>query len=267
MYVPHEPYEQAVTALGDIPVWRYTGLDELMGLLLERRLWLSCIATMEDQEEGLYFSDPTHDQQLRMIASRMRFGCFVSCWSAQSDESLALWKSYTDDKGIVIKSDIASIRESLDPLDGDIVCMGRVEYRAKPPDLTTLRANSLSFTDALFFKNDAFAYENETRVVFSEFRGNKLPTVENLNSKPIQRSSGVKVDVGRLVHEIRVSPFAPPWFRDLVEKIMVHHGLGNTRVSCSELRPSFEGTANLVEIPAFSHGLVVQGQGTATGHG
>lgn len=266
MYVPHEPFEQEVAALGDMPVWRYTGLDELMGLLLDQRLWLSCVATMEDRTEGLYFHDPTHDQQLRMIAARMRFGCFISCWSAQQAESLALWKSYTDNRGVAIKSDIASIRQSLDPLDGDIVCMGRISYRARPPELHSKRVNESSFTDALFFKNEAFAYENEVRVVFHEFRDKKL-SVQNLNSKPAQRSKGVKVDVGQFVHEIRVSPFAPSWYRDLVEKIMEQHGLGNTPVSCSELSPSFEGSTSQAAIPRFSHSPPVQNLGSNPGFG
>ena len=75
MYQPHPYYEPQVDALQDTPLWRYMSLGELLGLLTHGRLWLSCIAEMEDKQEGLFFDDSTHDRQLLGIAKRLRYEC------------------------------------------------------------------------------------------------------------------------------------------------------------------------------------------------
>ena len=261
MYLANGLHEPAVQALGDTPLWRYMGLDEFLGLLTHERLWLSRIATMEDQTEGLYFCDSTHDGQMAKIAERNRLECCISCWCALPDESLALWKSYTDKRGVVVKSDVKSIVESLGAQDEDNAFFGKIEYRSKPPDLNSLRVGVTSYSDALFFKNSAFAYENEIRLVAGGFPGvGRQLSLANLNSKPTQRSSGVKVDLRHLIHEVRVSPFSESWLHGVVDKTMKILGLNEAAVACSALSQSFERSTLCVDAPTFSHGPPAQSE-------
>ena len=113
MHVPEHQYEQSEQIPAETPLWRYMRLDELLGMLVNGRLWLSCIASMADQKEGLFFDDSTHDQQLHAIARRIRLGCYVSCWSALPSESMALWGSHAAERGLVVKSDAKSLMGSL----------------------------------------------------------------------------------------------------------------------------------------------------------
>ena len=262
MYAAHDLYEQDVQDLGDTALWRYMSLDELLGLLSYERLWLSCIAAMEDQQEGLYFWDSTHDSQMAKIAERRRLDYFISCWSALPDESLALWKSYTDERGVVVKSDVKSIVRSLGSQDDDNVFLGRIKYVERPPDLHSFRDRGTALTDALFFKSSAFSYENEIRLVSSGLLGKEGISVANLNSRPAQRVSGVRVELRQLIHEIRVSPFSEPWFRDVVDSTMARVGASNTPVRYSGLRASFVKSSHLA-VPEFSHGPPAQ---SATTH-
>ena len=250
MYVAHELYESEVQALGAVPLWRYIGLDQLIGLLTTRRLWLSPMTTMDDQAEGLFFDDPTHDCQLHQIAIRYRLESPVSCWSAGLDESLAMWKSYTNGhSGIVLKSDVASVVKSLGTDDCDNVWLGVVQYVDSKTSL--LRPEGLALTDALFRKRAVFSYENEVRLVSRAFVDRGGSSVKNLNSMPSWRTEGVAVDLATLIREVRVSPFAESWFLDSVRETTGAFGLADIPVEHSEMRSVFEKSPPCVDIPQF----------------
>ena len=263
MYLANGLHEPAVQALGDTPLWRYMGLDEFLGLLTHERLWLSCIATMKDQTEGLYFCDSTHDGQMAKIAERNRLECCISCWCAHPDEALPLWESRTAKRDVVVKSDVQSIVKSLGTHDEDNVFFGKIKYLSEPPDINSLRVDVMSYSDALFFKNSAFAHENEIRLVAQGVPGmGRRLSLANLNSKPTQRSSGVKVDLRHLIHEVRVSPFSESWLHDVVDKTMKMVGLNEAVVACSALSQSFKRSTLCVDAPTFSHGPPAQSEAT-----
>ena len=253
MHFPEHQYEQSEQIPAETPLWRYMRLDELLGMLVNGRLWLSCIASMTDQREGLFFCDSTHDQQLHAIARRIRLGCYVSCWSALPSESMALWESHADERGLVVKSDAKSLMGSLGP-DGNNTALHRVVYRDQAPDLEHFRLSGVSLTDALLFKHEAFSYEKEVRLVSNEFGRSKAPSVVNLNLQPAQRNQGVTVDLQELIHEIRVSPYAAPWLLELIEVTLQRFQLGEKPVRCSELAPSFGVRGLSLSVPRFKHG-------------
>ena len=263
MYVEHELYEKEVQALGDTPIWRYMGLDQLMGLLSSKRLWLSCMTTMEDQEEGLYFHPEV--PEIHMIAERYRLESPMSCWSAQPNESLPMWKSYTDrSSGIVLESNVASMVKSLGTQSHDNVCLGVVQYVGRKVPLA--RPEGTAFTDALFRKHAAFSYEHEVRLLsrafmdkFRNARSSEIvssdigstPITRVLNSLPVGRTEGVAVDMSALIQEVRVSPFAESWFRDAVRGVMRAFGLGDKSVEHSELKSVFDKPSPCVGVPQF----------------
>ena len=252
MYQPHPYYEPQVAALQDTPLWRYMSLGELLGLLTHGRLWLSCIAEMEDKQEGLFFDDSTHDRQLLGIAKRLRYECFVSCWSALYDESLEMWKSYTDSSGIAIKSDIWALRKSLGHQDYDNVFLGLVKYDSNPVDLHSLHEGGTTLTDAFFYKRQAFSYEREVRLV--SLQAMMMPRLENLNATPTHRTLGVQVNLTDLIHEIRISPYADIWFRSAVARLVERFDLRSELVKVSTLREAFAPAPSQPDVPTFRYG-------------
>ena len=256
MYVTNPLYEDAVQALGQTWLWRYMGLDQLVGLLATGRLWLSCMTTMEDQTEGLHFhSDIGADEVL--IAQRYRIESPMSCWSASADESLPMWKSYTDDAaGVVLRSDINSMRKSLGNQDHDNVFLGVVRYvKNRVPLSRVIDGDQYQvFSDALFYKDSAFNYEREVRLVSRAFVDKPTPSyLDKLNTAPTQRTQGVLVDLHDLIHEVRVTPFAEPWLRDAVRGLMDAFGFNGKPVRDSRLREIFASAPPPVEVPQFAH--------------
>jgi len=229
-------------------------LNELLGLLTHGRLWLSCIAEMEDRQEGLFFHDSTYDQQLLKIAKRLRYECFVCCWSALHDESLEMWKSYTDSSGIAIKSEIRTLRRSLGSQDHDNVFLGLVKYDDSPVDLHSIHEGGTTLTDAFFYKRRAFSYEREVRLVSLQGAAGKPPSLGNLNAIPTQRELGVQVNLTDLIQEIRISPFADTWFRDVVARLAECFGLSGELVKVSALREAFAPVSSQPDVPMFRHG-------------
>ena len=255
MYVANPLYEDAVQALGQSWLWRYMGLDRFVGLLATSRLWLSCMTTMEDQTEGLHFDSDLDTEVL--IAQRYRIESPMSCWSASMDESLPMWKSYTDDAaGVVLRSDVESMRKSLGNQDHDNVFLGVVRYVETRVPLSRVidGASYQVFSDALFYKDSAFSYEREVRLVSRSFVDKPGRSyLDKLNTAPIRRTQGVPVDLHALIHEVRVSPFAEPWLRDAVRGLMDAFGLKDKPVRDSGLREIFASAPPCVDVPQFAY--------------
>ena len=254
MYVANPLYEDAVQALGQPWLWRYMELDQLVGLLATGRLWLSCMTAMEDQTEGLHF-DSDLDTEI-LIAQRYRIESPMSCWSASTEESLPMWKSYTGAAGVVLRSDVNSMRKSLGDQDHDNVFLGVVRYVENRVPLSRVidEAPHQVFSDALFYKDSAFSYENEVRLVSRAFVDKAgYSYVDKLNTAPTRRTQGVPVDLHDLIHEVRVSPFAEPWLRDAVRGLMDAFELKDKPVRESRLRKIFAIAPPLIEVPRFAH--------------
>ena len=255
MYVANGLYEDEVQALSQSSLWRYMGLDQLVGLLTTGRLWLSCMTTMEDQTEGLHF-DTDLDIEV-LIAQRYRIESPMSCWSISEHESLPMWKSYTADAtGVAVRSDVHSMRKSLGDRDHDNVFLGVVRYvEHKVPLSRVIDGGTYQvFSDALFYKHSAFSYEREVRLVSRAFVDKPgCSYLDKLNTAPSRRTQGVPVDLHDLIHEVRVSPFAETWLRDAAQGLMDAVGLNDKPVSHSTLRGIFASGPPCVEIPRFGY--------------
>ena len=256
MYVTNPLYEDEVQSLDQTWLWRYMGLDQLVGLMATGRLWLSCMTTMEDQTEGLHFDSDIGDTEV-LIAQRYRIESPMSCWSASTDESLPMWKSYTDDAaGVVLRSDVNSMRKSLGNQYHDNVFLGVVRYvKNRVPLSRVIDGDQYKvFSDALFYKDSAFDYEREVRLVSRAFVDKPTPSyLDKLNTAPTQRTQGVLVDLHDLIHEVRVTPFAEPWLSAAVRGLMDAFGLKDKPVKDSSLREIFASAPPPVEVPQFAH--------------
>ena len=146
---------------------------------------------------------------LPMIQQRTR-GYFVNCWHSSEFESDAMWKIYADQSaGVAIKTDFASFSDSF--VDDQIVYIGRVTYIDYNANFAP-EGNSMG---PLLYKRNHFQHEQEVRAILSA-------------SPPIGHQEPgrmVKVDLTKLIHEVRVSPLAPTWVSDLVTSMVSRYGL------------------------------------------
>jgi len=133
----------------------------------------------------------------------------INSWTMRENESYALWKIYlgNNEYGVAIKSTVGRL---LDSLKND-------KYDIK---VTEISYNPNRYTDTIekivSTKNNYYDYENELRaVIFDQFKKSRC-------KKRIPKhdhGTGVKVDLLKLITEVRVSPMAPDYFLNLVKNI------------------------------------------------
>ncbi len=75
-------------------LFHYTSIESLALILKNRTIRFNRLDCVDDLEESMYGSGPNN----------IKLGQyqFVSCWTKDSEENLALWKMYTNNKGIRI---------------------------------------------------------------------------------------------------------------------------------------------------------------------
>lgn len=72
-------------------IYHYTTIETLALILQSKKMRFSCLTTVDDILEGSLFEKKNLAQYV-----------FVSCWTKEPDENVALWKMYTHGKGVRI---------------------------------------------------------------------------------------------------------------------------------------------------------------------
>lgn len=75
-------------------LFHYTSIETLALILKNKTIRFNRLDCVDDLEESMYGSGP-NDIKLGQYQ-------FVSCWTKDSEENLALWKMYTNNKGVRI---------------------------------------------------------------------------------------------------------------------------------------------------------------------
>jgi hypothetical protein len=129
---------------------------------------------------------------------KLRFG--VTCWHKNEVESEAMWKLYSaSGQGIAIESDKYQLRESI--LEKENLIIGDVRYMDFENDPIEKGYKNYG----LFLKRKSFEHERELRAT--------------ILLKKEGKGALVKCDPDALITQVHVSPFAPKYFKDVVEKI------------------------------------------------
>lgn len=143
------------------------------------------------------------------IFETLREHCLVSCWNISEKESLVMWNIYTSNFGIAIKTNCHNLLSSIKDYDLSRVTRGKVTYDDDMPDT--------EYGYHVFFrKRKEFEYENEYRLLI----------IDELNY--------INVDLNQLIDEVHISPNAPKWFRNTVEKMLDNHDLSSKKVVYNE---------------------------------
>ncbi|MCU0909315.1 MAG: hypothetical protein MUF73_18230, partial [Rhodobacteraceae bacterium] len=123
----------------------------------------------------------------------------VSCWHMNSAESEALWQIYCSpgSPGVAIRSDLDRLWTATGERSGALI--GKVHYR-------DFRREFSLGDDRIFCKRSSLAHEREVRIV--------LPN----DGKEVVDGFLLPCDISSLISEVVISPYASPWFREVVEK-------------------------------------------------
>jgi hypothetical protein len=201
-------------------LWRYIEIQKYMHLVESSMLYF-CRADLyrkEDPFEGTFpkieyeysikHSGEVETKNLYRITS---MDTFLSCWHLNNEESLAMWKLYSQmDKGVAIQTDIKNFKEAFS-LTNKKIFSGVVQYINYETDTYYTPSKhpyylANAFT-AYIHKRKIFEYENEYRAICTDPNGkDKL-------------GFGVEVDLTKLIQRVLVAPNTPEWLFTTVKSI------------------------------------------------
>ena len=224
-------HEVFVEPKGRHTIWRYMDFTKFVSLLEDQALVFPRTDLFEDPYEGLlpeafvrelradpspYQLSPEHAELWIKQPEMLRQQLYVSCWFASEFESAAMWKLYLSSSiGIAIRTNTDVLANALEssPYTVGISAVQYIDYET----------TSIPFGNVLFpvmHKRQSFAHEQEVRaVIWSEISDNK-PMIP----KDAMHVS-VSVNPSHLIEAVHVSPSAPLWFGQLVEKVSARYAL------------------------------------------
>ncbi|HGW3643936.1 TPA: DUF2971 domain-containing protein [Klebsiella variicola] len=139
----------------------------------------------------------------------------VSCWHANMHESMAMWKIYGEsESSVCIVTNLEKIKSSFTPPDGYKIILAKVEYISHDTDSFKIVHDLAPF----MHKSKFYTYEQEIRIIGYN---------PSCKFKEKRHDFGMKIniDIVNLIQEIRVSPYAPDWFYQLMISVCKKYNL------------------------------------------
>lgn len=147
---------------------------------------------------------------------------FVNCWHLNEYESAAMWKVYSAGSyTVAIQSTVQRLIDSFAKTENPIR-IGLVKYIDYEKEPQPWDDN----LTPCFFKRRSFEHERELRAAY--IQGGPGPP-------PDPPGILIESDLSRLIQAVRVSPFDPDWFFDVVKSLVKKFGFANTPVERSDL--------------------------------
>lgn len=240
------PFREVAADLPDeTRLWRYMDLAKFADLLLTRTLWFNRIDRFEDPLEGTlppgfqrYFSRGLEREDAEKFWRTQAEGhdafrrkwVYTNCWHERDHESYAFWRIYAGGgAGIAISASVAGLKRAFTAHQPSL---RRVQYIDFDNDAEDYRR--FHWTERAFWhKHKVYDYEREVRAIIT------LP----IDSEPVQREErmdvvefgemfdgliahhrlresppgiSAPVELDELVEKVFVSPYAQPWFTNVV---------------------------------------------------
>lgn len=218
----HDPLEAVP---GNTTLWKYLNFRKFVAILETQSLYFPRPSEFDDPFEGrvptaLLNKLPTRKMKNDFVDMLLttQSAVAVDCWHSNEYESEAMWKIYSGEKGIAIKTKASALRNSLG--NSDSFQLRSVQY------IDYNNPNVFENFDVYFpyqCKRKSFEHEREVRVITSEVGEGNIGVYCN-------------VDIETLLEEVFVAPDSEDWFLELVGLVISRYGLGRNvrRSSLSE---------------------------------
>lgn len=222
----------------DQVIWRYMDFISFYSLLEKRCLFFRRLDKYSDAYEGTlpvetlaeirqirtqsgFETTEQIDQFLKGMSNSFasyRPHTLANSWTMDTDDNYAMWKIYLHGatEGVALKTTIGQLRQAMNSAPCDVY-FGKVKYGAPTTDY-------ISPFEVATWKKAAYKYEQEFRaLVIDQFYEEwvdgskvKVPTVEV--------GMDIQLDINNLFGQLYISPFAGPWFYDIVESVIHKFG-------------------------------------------
>jgi DUF2971 family protein len=212
----------------DRSLWRYMSFLKVVDLLQRRSLWFTRLDYFQDPYEGFLpeiitrlstGENSTVFQQFQYENWR-KMAC-ANCWYMSDYESAAMWDLYSKDGGIAITSRVSRLEQCF-PLDLDVGSFGLYGNAVKYVDFEKTKLETFDAQGAviraqeLHCKRKSFEHEREYRLTLR---------LEEDEAKKDIPGKFVPVALDKLIERIYVSPTAPAWVAEVVQKAVQTYNL------------------------------------------
>lgn len=240
----------------NICLWRYMDIPSFLSLISEGTLTFGRADKFEDKFEGTLppkAKEIMHQEYTEMSDAKMAdklmegfkshhglslISTYLSCWCNSEHEMIHMWKVYSKAFGVAIETDYESLKESFTCQEK--VYPALVNYIDFEQEPFNWEHNMLNFFK---IKRREYLAEKEFRLILygpqklmekahitGETGGSEINREIFLNEEIFK----CEVDVKKMIHRIHVSPFAPKWYKGLIEGIISKYEL-NVQVLQSPL--------------------------------
>ncbi len=228
MFEEHPSFKSSLTE--DSIIWRYLDFTKFVSILQYNTIHFTRSDMFDDPFEGSWtkrnfinrmewlrtipnFEVAISKDKLGNIYRNMPRRVAVNCWHANEHESAAMWQLYLkSNEGIAIRSTIKKLKQCI--IDPKTVYIGEIKYI----DYDSDEIETGNLLNPFLYKRKSFEHEKELRALFV-----KWPTKEENfeDSKGIETDGvAIIVDPNILIDKIFIAPNAPPWFANLVRKVI-----------------------------------------------
>lgn len=236
-------------------IWRYINFAKFIDLIMDKKLFFNRVDKYIDPFEGvlpktlaqefeeefkksiqasinLPYNKPqanVAEISKKTLFDSIRTHTFVNCWHMNNSESDAMWNIFCVNKeGLAIKSTIQSLKESLESYKEGDIYFSKIYYGEDRPEI------EFNYIYPFLCKRVNFEHEKEFRVIISKYN---IDHSLSQSAQVLDNGIVVDVDIQKLVHEIKIHPFAEDWFVGLINKVTQKFNL-EVNVSKSELYTS-----------------------------
>jgi hypothetical protein len=245
---PNPPAAPVFYPKENYTIAKYMDITKFVSLLFKQSLFFCRVDKLEDKFEGTSYKTNFEDR-IREVKQMQNSGRLltnwtdeeiandikndeafeelqkalhcIDCWNINMGESAALWKIYADfSKGIMIQSSIANLINAFAESEEEIGITEIQYYSYKATKLPYGNSNH-----PFLFKQKAYNYENEIRLIYSLANKADSNWKYDWPKEYVEEGVYIKVDLGKLIDKIIVSPYSPKWFYDLIIDVNNRYGL------------------------------------------
>jgi hypothetical protein len=218
-------------------LWRYMDLAKFIDLLESESLYLCRADKFSDKFEGSFtqsvkelietaYKDNNIQYTYNEFKNKLRERVYINCWHKSIDDSMAMWGLYGK------QTNALAITTTVGRLNNEIINSDYINYMyiRKVNYIKHWHDPEVSispYSNIFSYKVTAYSYEKEVRVILDLFnqKHNISRTVEGFT---------VPINLNDLLRSIVISPEAPEWFYQLIQKIVLKYEL-STKVKRSKL--------------------------------
>ncbi len=201
-------------------------LGKFLSMFREECLYFARLRELDDSWEGAHSAAlavyPNLNQRgLKRLYDANSENIAVSCWHEGSDESVAMWRLYTDGSdGVAIKTTVGSLKESLYE-NRFMLRIARVQYIGDSEYPIPCSDRPPDGLEAAYCKRLVYQHEREIRAALMPVRSPDDPVAP----PDLLHGVRIRVKLTSLVDRVVVSPRFPDFAVPVVEDALSRAGM------------------------------------------